>query len=69
MRDVLAGWQGYLARQGGETLHEEANPMKKHHEIDAKSALEALEQAWAYHTPRPRPVSDAPVYEDLPLAA
>ncbi|MCT4554736.1 MAG: hypothetical protein N4A53_08630 [Pelagimonas sp.] len=34
-----------------------------------KAALDALNQAWAYYTPERRPASDAPVYEDLPLAA
>lgn len=69
MWGVLAGQRVYLAQQGGETLNEKANPMKKHREIDARAALAALEQAWAYYTPEPRPASDAPVYEDLPLAA
>lgn len=69
MRDVFAAQRDYLAGQGGKTLKEKANPMKKQHEIDAKAALEVLEQAWAYYTPQPRVVSNAPVYEDLPLAA
>lgn len=35
----------------------------------AKNALKDLEQAWEYYTPEKLPASDAPVYEDLPLAA
>lgn len=43
--------------------------MKYNRKEEAEAALAALEQAWAYYTPVPMPVSDAPVYEDLPLAA
>lgn len=43
--------------------------MNTQQKAKAKAALEALEQAWAYYTPEKRPVSTAPVYETLPLAA
>ena len=38
-------------------------------EQQKKAALDALNDAWAYFTPQPRPVPAVPVYEDLPLAA
>lgn len=43
--------------------------MKQQQKTSAQAALDALDQAWAYYTPEPRKASDAPVYEDLPLAA
>ena len=35
----------------------------------AQAALDHLNEAWAYYTPVPRPVQDAPYYDDLPVAA
>ncbi|CUH77966.1 hypothetical protein [Tropicibacter naphthalenivorans] len=43
--------------------------MNEQQKTPAEQALEVLEQAWAYFTAEPIKASDAPVYEDLPLAA
>ncbi len=59
----------YLAAQGGDLSYWKGNPMQEQQKTDAQRALEALDQAWAYFTPEKRVESQAPVYEDLPLAA
>ncbi|WP_281421430.1 hypothetical protein [Mameliella sediminis] len=43
--------------------------MQEQSKTKAQEALEALDQAWAYFTPEKRIESQAPVYEELPLAA
>lgn len=43
--------------------------MEEQQKTPAQSALDALDQAWAYFTPEPLKPSTVPVYEDLPLAA
>jgi hypothetical protein len=47
----------------------EGNPMAQDENLKAKTALEILEQAYAYYTPEKRPEAQTPVYEEYPLAA
>lgn len=65
--------QGYVKGREETPLERKATPMNKPQQDPqsqaAKAALEALEQAFAYYTPEARTPSEAPVYEDIPLAA
>ncbi|MBB3985998.1 hypothetical protein GGQ68_002336 [Sagittula marina] len=43
--------------------------MQEQTKSPAQRALDALNEAFAYYTPTPRPASTAPVYDDMPFAA
>lgn len=58
-----------MSRSGEDMFSKGNSPMSDIQNIKAKQALEALEQAYAYFTPEPRPEFKSPAYDEMPVAA